>query len=553
MEHANLASGIDKNFWQKYASVFSQYKNSITKTNIMDYYDSIIYNLPGNVYWLDRKCMTLGCNANVLDMFGLKSVEEFSGITFEEMGILAKWPPEATASFKADTLEVIMTGIPKLGVEEPPIETNGRTVYFLTSRIPIFDDKGKVISVAGVSIEITKQKMLEKELKVAKEKAELVNVAKMQFLENMRHDLRTPLSGIIGTIELLKEENNLSKFSEYINILERSTNELMRFFDETLNSIKTLDHNNFEAKTTALSLDILCNRVLALHASNIAAKNLSCDMFVDRDVGKTIMQNSEHVYFIINELLTNAIKNTERGKVSVTAKLMKTDDNNSTLEIIVEDTGVGFTQEEQKKIFLPMVQLKYNTDNNIYGTGMGLFRVKQMIAELHGAISVESIPGLGSKFSCYLPCGLSPVEINKANITTNNTTTPPLYDYSILLVEDNEIAGMVTKDILMNNINCCVTVAKNAATALQYCDNYQYSLIISDIFLPDMHGTILAKKIKQLSVYNKTTPIVAVSAHMDDQKTSNENLEHVLSKPLLADTIKTVIMPLLSTANSYIE
>jgi len=123
-------------------------------------YEAIIANMPGNVYWLDQNGNAVGCNNNVLKMFGFKSLAEFKGLTFEEMGKKGNWSPQATQSFKRDTLEVIMTGKAKLNIEEPAIPgADGRLIHFLTNRVPLYNHDNTIVGVIGISIDITDHKM----------------------------------------------------------------------------------------------------------------------------------------------------------------------------------------------------------------------------------------------------------------------------------------------------------------------------------------------------------------------------------------------------------
>jgi len=122
-------------------------------------YESIIASMPGNVYWLDQNGNAIGCNNNVLKMFGFKSLAEFKGLTFEEMGKKGNWSQQATQSFKRDTLEVIRTGKAKLNIEEPAIPgADGKLIHFLTSRVPLYNHDNTIIGVIGISIDITNHK-----------------------------------------------------------------------------------------------------------------------------------------------------------------------------------------------------------------------------------------------------------------------------------------------------------------------------------------------------------------------------------------------------------
>ncbi|PJD94004.1 MAG: hypothetical protein CK423_06690, partial [Legionella sp.] len=160
---------------------------------IINYYETLLLCMPGNVYWLDNNGIAVGCNKNVLDMFGLTSIEQFKGLSFEDMAKIANWSDKTTQSFKQDTLDVIKTGVAKTQIEEPPINhSNGKLIYFLTHRVPLIDKNNRVLGVVGISVDITERKILEMQIKKAKEAAEAANLAKTEFIANMSHDIRTP-------------------------------------------------------------------------------------------------------------------------------------------------------------------------------------------------------------------------------------------------------------------------------------------------------------------------------------------------------------------------
>ena len=113
---------------------------------VHEYYQKIISCMPNNVYWLDSNCITQGCNNNVLKFVGLKTLDEFVGLTYEKMGEIAGWTEGHAAIYKKDDIEVMLTGTPKLNVEDPPVhDANGNTTYYLTSRMPVFDEKQKIV------------------------------------------------------------------------------------------------------------------------------------------------------------------------------------------------------------------------------------------------------------------------------------------------------------------------------------------------------------------------------------------------------------------------
>lgn len=158
-----------------------------TKLNL----EHIVSCMPGNIYWMDENSIYLGCNQNTADLINLQSPDEVVGKTYENFITIGKWEERATASFRNDDLEVITTGKPKLNVEEPPLihPKTGKTIYYLTSRVPIKDDKNKIIGVVGVSVDITERKIMEQELYKAKAAVERANYENLQLLEKLNQEV----------------------------------------------------------------------------------------------------------------------------------------------------------------------------------------------------------------------------------------------------------------------------------------------------------------------------------------------------------------------------
>src|SRR5579864_4481635 len=207
---SGIASNLLETLYSKYPHIIGdQSLKDLTVENIIvgivNYYNDIIDKMPGNVYLYDKNCRIVECNRNVLNMFNLTSLQ-VRNLSYEELGELAGWSPEAIISFKRDTLEVLHTGKPKLNVDEPPIpHHNGRTIYFLTSRVPLFNSTGEVIGVVGISVDITERKQMELALIKAKAESEAANKLKAEFIHNMEHDIRTPFSGIYGIAKMLAD------------------------------------------------------------------------------------------------------------------------------------------------------------------------------------------------------------------------------------------------------------------------------------------------------------------------------------------------------------
>lgn len=525
---------------------------------IVDYYESIIFYMPGNVYWIDKQGITVGCNKNVLDMFGFESLKEFKGLTFEDQGKIGGWSKEATLSFKKDTLEVINTGKAKLNIEEPIIpHADGNLIYFLNSRVPLFDHSGSVIAVVGIGFDITERKNMEKELKEAKEKAEIANRAKTEFLKNMSHDIRTPLSGIIGFAELLNNENNKNKINKFTTSLVKSSKELLRFLNEVLESINVAS-GEINVLNKTFNLKKRLYEVINLYRPKAFEKKINLHFVFDENVPQYVIGDPMRIYRIVLELVGNSLKFTNQGYVKVSVKLDKKDEFKIIIRIEIEDSGSGIPAEKQQDLFERFKRLTPSYDGTYNGSGLGLFIVKRFIDDLDGEIYIKSDINNGTKFICLIPL----VETVKNDCfekdmpfadralfhempidSLQKKSVIPKSTIRVLVVEDQIPSSIVVTEIL-NCFGCNVDVALDGKTAICFFENNQYDLVLMDIGLPDINGYEVAKKMRlHEKSSNSRVPIVSLTTHFcveEQQRCLEASIDGIFTKPLLKKTMKDI-------------
>ena len=252
--------------------------------NIEAYYESIIACMPGNVYWLDENGIGLGCNQNVLNMFGMKDTSEFRGLTFEAMGKIGKWSVEAEQSFKKDTLDVIATGKAILNIKEPPIShADGREIYFLTSRVPLTDKTNHPIGAVGISVDITELKNTQDDLEKEKKLSETANQLKTEFIRNMEHDIRTPFSGIYAMVKILEERETDLEKKHCLSLIANSAEQLLNYCNGILEFSK-LEAGISPLLAKRFNLSQLINDVIAMEKPPAEIKKLSLDVEYSKDL-----------------------------------------------------------------------------------------------------------------------------------------------------------------------------------------------------------------------------------------------------------------------------
>lgn len=417
-------------FLNKYAHILetggSQSKYSLEEAveSIVNYYEAITACMPSNVYWLNQDGVAIGCNENVLRMLGLNSLAEFKGLTFEDMGRIGKWSAQATESFKLDTLEVVNSGQARLNVEELPIPNiDGELIYFLTSRVPLIDRYNKVIGIVGISVDITERKRMEEMLKIAKEKAESADHAKTEFLENMRHDIRTPVSGIAGLVELLQKETNLSVIRHYASNLDKAVKEVLRFLDAILESVH-IASGNIPLLQKRFNIREIVEQVITLHQPTVLEKALDFSSQIDDRIPEYLIGDPVRLYRILSELIGNALKFTSQGFVHVAVQFEKKIDDKVILKFFVEDSGIGIPPEKQAELFVRFKRLTPSYEGIYKGSGLGLSVLKQFLDDLSGEIYVDSQPGRGSCFLCVLSLRESLLEEGPFDFNDGSTVKP---------------------------------------------------------------------------------------------------------------------------------
>lgn len=538
----------------KYTNILGKkQKPSIEKIieSIIHYYENIIACMPGNVYWLDNNGVGIGCNKNVLQMFGLQSLDDFKGLTFEEMGKIGGWLPETTESFKRDSLEVIRTGQAKLNIEEPPIQDqNGQDIYFLTSRVPLFDESGSTIGIVGISVDITERKKMEASIHEERENAINANYAKTEFLENMRHDIRTPLSSIVGFAELLREEKEYNKIHQYTQQLAEASKELLRFLNEVLESIN-VSSGEIPLLKKKFNLKTVLKNVIKLHRPMAEEKQLALEYIFDDNIPKYLIGDPIRIYRILLELLVNALKFTQEGHVKIATKLAQIKGRDMVIQIEVEDTGPGVPMDKQQELFLRFKRLTPSFEGIYKGAGLGLSIAKQFIDDLEGEIHYDK-KHTGAKFVCLIPVRQALLENTLGADTDTAIQSQFLKDQPekigsklnkiatekphILVVEDQPLAANVVQELLIK-LDCSVDIAVNGEVAIKQAKNNNYNLILMDIGLPDIDGYEVSRQIR-LNESVQRVPIIGLTAHLDAKKKQeglNAGMNLVLTKPLLQE------------------
>ena len=292
-------------------------------------------------------------------------------------------------------------------------------------------------------------------------------------------------------------------------------------------------------------------QITGIMLAEIKYKNLDFKINISENIPTLVVGDQLKFERILLNLLSNAIKFTNQGSIGVTGKIISQTKEKITLQITVKDTGIGIPEDKYETIFEHFSRLTPAHSNNYHGYGIGLYMVKQYVTEMGGDISVTSQIGKGSNFTYSLPFQLHaetlfPDEainniktINFESIKNNLTSAK-----YILLIEDDAIAQKMSKYMLEEYFSCSVEVAANSQQALEMIAKNRYELILMDIGLPDIDGFTLVKKIRATNSFYAQIPIFGLTAHIDDDSLSNEQLSYfnsLLSKPLSEEICSKIL------------
>ncbi len=434
-----------------------------------------------------------------------------------------------------------------LRVEQPC--KDGSTVWTEVNSKLVVDKKTNDMRFIGLTRDITLQKQLENDLILAKEKAEEATKIKSEFLANMSHEIRTPMNGILGLSSLLLDTNLDEKQQDYLKKLNSSAKSLLDIINDILDFSK-MEAGKLSIQKHKFKLVDVLNGVKDIFTIKLKEKDIPLIFDIDNKIAPTLIGDNLRLQQILNNLVGNAVKFTNKGLISIRVKQLEKTDKTLLLEFLVEDTGIGISKQDQDKLFAPFNQADNSDTRKHGGTGLGLVISKQIIELMGGEIWLESKENEGSRF--YFTIKIEYDE-NTFLVEQNEEQNKPLKtNEKLLLVEDNEINQLIVKDHL-EKYGLSIDIASNGVEAISKVEQNSYALILMDIQMPIMDGIEATKKIREKNI---DTPIVALSAAVmqkDKQETIEAGMNYHLSKPIDWDEVQRVLKKYLHNIKNPIQ
>lgn len=437
------------------------------------------------------------------------------------------------------------------------------------------DDQGNVLGIVVVARDITDQKRIETELIEAKVFAELATgiaeeekrnaenatliaenavKAKQQFLSNMSHEIRTPMNAIIGFTKVVLKTHLNSKQKEYLDAIKISGDALIVLINDILDLAK-VDAGKMSFEKTPFELKSSISSMLHLFETKIQEKNLKLIKQYDSNIPVVIVGDPIRLHQIILNLISNAVKFTSKGKITVAVRLIEEDIENTTVEFAVTDTGIGIPEEKIVAIFDNFQQASSATSSTYGGTGLGLAIVKQLVESQGGSIKVISKEGEGTTFSFRLT--FEKTTTNAEEETEILAVDKIGKNIKILVVEDIPLNQLLMKTLL-DDFGFECDIAKNGKIAIEKMKINSYDLVLMDLQMPKMNGFEATEYIRKKM--NSNIPIIALTADVttvDLDKCKSVGMNDYIAKPvderLLYNKIVSIIRQALDKNNKEIK
>lgn len=356
------------------------------------------------------------------------------------------------------------------------------------------------------------------ELQKQKDIAELSDKLKEQFLANVSHEIRTPMNGVLGMAHLLSKTHPTQEQLEYIDAIKVSANNLMVIINDILDFSK-INAGKIEFSENEFDLRELVKGVLQILRIKTEEKRIQLGCTVDYHLQDMLCGDPIRLNQILTNLMANAVKFTEKGKVNLDIKLLEVNESVCKIRFKVTDTGIGIPENKLQSIFDSFEQAE-NNKRRYEGTGLGLTIVKQLVELQGGTISVKSRVNEGSEFTVEMTFRIGKIQSAPKSISSKEHQ--PLQDFSsvrVLVVEDNYVNQLLVKNMLKNFGFVNYDSAENGRTALAKLREGVYDIILMDIQMPEMDGYEITREIRtRLSKEIRNVPVIAITADASEKE-----------------------------------
>ncbi len=409
----------------------------------------------------------------------------------------------------------------------------GEDVFYHEILAPI-RSRGAIVGIMGVNVDLTDRRRMECDLRAAKEGAEAANRTKSEFLANMSHEVRTPLNGILGTLQLLRTTPLDAEQQEYLLAAIKSSHRLTQLLSDILDLSK-IEAGKLSCQKNVFEIRQLRQSVLDLFAQAARDKGLQLAFTVDDALPRRLVGDETRLRQILFNLVGNAVKFTPQGQVAIEATLLPcADRDRAPVLFTVSDTGIGIPDDQLHYIFEPFSQIEGAYTRRFQGAGLGLSIVRKLVRLLGGELAVDSTQGGGTTMYCSIP--LKRHEAAAAACAPAASRAGQARSLTILMAEDEAVSLMAASRML-EKAGHKVVPAHDGQEALKLLAEQEFDLVLMDVQMPVLDGVEATRRIRQgqAGPDKASVPVIAVTAYAmpgDREKFLAAGIDDCVTKPM---------------------
>lgn len=487
---------------------------------------AILENIPFLAWLQDTDGRYMAVNATFAEYHEIDA-KDLIGKTRAEAAL----PPVPSALSDHDE-EVIRTGEKQLS--ELKMETSDGDRWFEVFKTPVFDSADHVIGVTGLARDITERKEIERRLVDA-------DRAKSEFLAAMSHEIRTPMNSVLGYSQLLEEMVRDPVQKEYLRSINESGKLLLTIINDILDLSK-IEDGGFALEMGLVDFRSLVGRVRRMFEPLAEQKSLDFRIVVCESVPAALLGDANRIEQILANLISNAIKFTEKGMVDVKLSYSNAHSEKPVLHMVVRDTGIGVPAEQQSRLFKPFTQVDSSMARRFGGTGLGLVIARKLCQSMGGTIEVETESGKGSTFHATIVARLDKVEKPRVSEAPVDAVDGDFQGRRILIVEDSP-SNRKLMEAVLTRWGVAVTLAQKGSEALEILTETEFDAVLMDVQMPDMDGFEVTRRIREWEqnhphrMRSRIIAFTALAMKGDEKRCLEVGMDGYLAKPVSVPTL----------------
>ena len=497
---SNLLLSLLLTTFFSFAIVRINRNNEETILKEKQFVDTIYNTSLDGVFILDADALVItDCNNRAIELLEIEDKKQIMGAPMDSL-------------FTKEHIQLFRSIENKAGGEEVHTwqgelaltSKKDNTVFAFVNVVSFYDNDRHFWKISV--LDISEIKMTQFELMKAKQKAETASKAKSRFLSNMSHELRTPLNGIIGASNLLMQEQYLPEQLSHLEILKFSSEHMMVLINEILDFNK-IESGRFELENVPVNMRAFLRKLETQFSVQAHTKGLLFLVDIDENLEAEFLTDETRLNQILSNLLSNATKFTHTGGITLGARKISSTSKKSTVQFMVQDTGIGIPAHKQQEVFDSFTQADTNTTRKYGGTGLGLAISKKLVSLFSGELMLKSEEGKGSTF--YFTLELEINENAKMYINDERVKQLPVFNHlRVLIAEDNFVNMSVARKFL-TKWGIEVHEAVNGLEAVEKFRRGRFDLVLIDLEMPEMDGTTALAEIRKV---DPTVPAIAFTA-----------------------------------------